>query len=435
MNSVESLNISQKLNRNILGSAFFKGIDVLLNFLLVRYAIYFFGEEDYGIWLTILSVFTWFSVIEFGISSSFRNEITKYVANGNFKAVKLKISQAYKASFLLYSLTILIGVFILFFTYIYYETKVSFITTLLLSFVFYMLYYIVFFLQTVLLSIHQPDKTYFLTALQKGVLLIGVFISIWYQIEPSLLLICVWFTGVPLLVWTLSSFILYRTTLSAYAPNYNIIKSVKIRHSVTKMKWPFFIIQICTLLIYSTDNLIIISQMEGEDVTNYNIAFKYFNLLIVLFNVVLLPFWSSFGEAMHQKKYDWVIKQVNKLVVVLLLLLVLGLIMLLVSNWFYQLWIDESIEVSLLLSTFMLISMVLTSWNNIFAYFLNSISETKTQTQAVILSALINIPLSFILINYLGLPGVVLATCIALLPMAFSLPWQYSFIIKRLKND
>ena len=50
--------LTAKLLSNIKGSTILKGLDVLLNLLLVRYAIAFFGEEDYGIWVTILSFFT-----------------------------------------------------------------------------------------------------------------------------------------------------------------------------------------------------------------------------------------------------------------------------------------------------------------------------------------------------------------------------------------
>ena len=72
-------------------------------------------------------------------------------------------------------------------------------------------------------------------------------------------------------------------------------------------------------------------------------------------------------------------------------------------------------------------------WNNIYAYFLNGISETKVQTRTAIVGGIINIPLVFLFVKYLnfGLPGVVLAMCLSLLPFSIFGPKEtYKFINK-----
>ena len=80
-------------------------------------------------------------------------------------------------------------------------------------------------------------------------------------------------------------------------------------------------------------------------------------------------------------------------------------------------------------SFFVLISI----WNNIYAYFLNGISETKVQTRTAIIGGILNIPLVFLFVKYLhfGLSGVVLSMCFSLLPFSIFGPKEaYRFINK-----
>ena len=61
LDSLRLSNRSRQLFGNVVGSSFYKGINILVGFLLVRYAIEFSDEETYGIWLTLSSFFTWAS--------------------------------------------------------------------------------------------------------------------------------------------------------------------------------------------------------------------------------------------------------------------------------------------------------------------------------------------------------------------------------------
>jgi len=110
---------------------------------------------------------------------------------------------------------------------------------------------------------------------------------------------------------------------------------------------------------------------------------------------------------------------------------VAGIALLLVSNFAYNIWIGKTISMSFYLSLFMLLSILLTAWNSIFAYYLNSISEVKSQTVLSVISAGINIPLSLWLVDVYGAKGVIISTCISLLPLAVVFPIQTFQIIKK----
>ena len=141
-----------------------------------------------------------------------------------------------------------------------------------------------------------------------------------------------------------------------------------------------------------------------------------------------------FAPAMDLDMYQHPSTQNNikKLMLFWVGIICLSVVMLLLSNTVYKLWIGKDLFISIVLSVTMCLSILLTAWYNIFGYFLNSISETKLQTNILIISALINVPLSIFLLDYFESTGVILATCIALLPLAIALPIQYRSIIKKM---
>lgn len=59
------------------------------------------------------------------------------------------------------------------------------------------------------------------------------------------------------------------------------------------------------LFIFQLMN-IIISRVQGpEVVTQYNLAYRFFNVLLMVVVIVLNPFWSAFTEAYAKRDYNW----------------------------------------------------------------------------------------------------------------------------------
>ena len=97
---------SRQLFGNVIGSSFYKGINIIVGFLLVRYAIEFSDEETYGIWLTLSSFFTWFSAIEVGIGNSLRSRITNFFTSSKFEEIRALLVKGYKALLITYGIVV-----------------------------------------------------------------------------------------------------------------------------------------------------------------------------------------------------------------------------------------------------------------------------------------------------------------------------------------
>lgn len=426
-----------KIGKDNINSALLKGLNILCTLLLVRFTIKFVGEETYGIWLAILSFITWFSSIEVGITNSLRNSITTFFSDKNLVALRSLIGKGYKklsVSYLIAIIVLTTSIY-LFDLELLFKPNGSKVEDLsiaaTISITLYFLHYIFFFLNSILLSTHQPVKTYLLALVQNLVVLFGIVFFIYSDAKPTLILICIWFSAVPLLTWMIGSLILFRTRLHNLKPHFSASPSKKEKNN-KGLFISFLTIQISLLIIFSTDNLIIINFLNGEEVTKYAISFRYFNLITVLFNLILLPYWASFAEAMHRKDKTWIRKTIRKLVNILVTLALASIIMLTLANPIYSLWLGYEVNIPFALSGFTALSILLTAWYSIFSYFLNSINEVKNQRNWITVSAVLNLALSLILIKLLGTSGVILATCISMLPVCIALPIQYNKIMSRL---
>lgn len=415
-------------------SFIYKGANVLLSFLLVRYTIQFAGEEIYGVWATILSFLTWFSVIESGVSNSFRNQITSYFSERNYTAIKKHISAAYQIlTFIYFSLAIfLIAVIITtpFYTLFQSDNITNTQTALTISVLFYFIYFIFHYLNNVLLATHNAEKDYLFLLIQNAVVLLFLFILNQSGIEANLLLVCTAYTLSPLVSWLVLNIFSYKTFLQKVQPKvFFYHKKIQL---FKQLNPSFFVIQLFTLLIYSTDNIIILNYLDGVEVTKYNVSFKYFNIITVLFNLVLVPYWAIFSEAYYKKDKHSIQYSIHRLLKNWTIVFIVSIVLVIISPYVYSIWIGKEIDIPYNLSILMAFSALLTSWFNIFGYYLKSANLLRLQTKLLTFAGIINIPLSILLISYFQSSGVILATIISILPLSIALPLQYKYSLKNL---
>jgi Na+-driven multidrug efflux pump len=176
----------------------------------------------------------------------------------------------------------------------------------------------------------------------------------------------------------------------------------------------------------------IIAQLFGPlEVTPYNIAYRYFGVMSMIFGIITTPFWSAYTEAYYKKDIAWVKNATRRLIIMWALMSFGTAVMLFFSGFVYRIWIGELVTVPFGLSAIMALFVIIGNWNNIFAYFLNGTGKIRLQLYSAIFVGLINIPLSILFAKYLHLDivGVVLATCVCMLVGSVWAPIQYYKII------
>lgn len=191
----------------------------------------------------------------------------------------------------------------------------------------------------------------------------------------------------------------------------------------------FFLIQLSSLVIYTTSNLIISNKLSPEEVTPYSISFRYFNIIFMVFTIIVSPMWSAVNEAYNREEYDWIKRSMKTLNRVLMVLAVVVLFMILFSDIVYRLWLGTSVIVPFDLTVLLATYVFLLTISSLYSNFLNGMNKLNIQLCTLVIAGIVFIPLSILLLEVMGVSGVALALCIVTLPGAIINIFQYRKVI------
>ena len=148
-----------------------------------------------------------------------------------------------------------------------------------------------------------------------------------------------------------------------------------------------------------------------------------------------MPYWSAFTDAYATKDIKWIKINIKKLRLIWLFLSLLGIIILIFSNFLYKVWIRNAVFVPFSLSLSMLIYVIVFTWHTLHTYFLNGIGKIRLQLTVITTGAVLNIPLVIYLGKIYGLVGVVSANSITFTLMSLIYTIQYKKIISETASN
>lgn len=220
------------------------------------------------------------------------------------------------------------------------------------------------------------------------------------------------FAGIPCLLLVVVSFVMFSgEKYSCVAPSMKNVR-ISLTRSILGLGGQFFVIMISMLFIFQFIN-IILSRVEGpEAVAQYNIAYKYFNVLNMTFIIILSPFWSAFTDAYVKKDYDWMKSVLRKLEYIWLLCIPVLILMVSCSDILYQWWIGDSISIPFSLSVYMAVYVLFQTGGNVYMYLINGTGKVRLQLIIYLLFAIIAIPLMTFCCTQYGVNGIIIVPVI-----------------------
>lgn len=422
-----------KIKRNIIYSLLIKGASVLIVFLLIPLTIHYVNAGQYGIWLTISSLVAWIDTFDIGLSNGLRNKTaTSLALNENENIVKY-ISTTYALLFLI-ALIIFVLFYIIgsFFNWNQLLNIKGFINYNIWPIIVITLgsFCIRFVLQpitSILIATQQPFKSSLILLLGQLLTFVLIYILTIFT-KSNLLILVVVVAGSPVLVLSLANIYLFGTTLRSYAPKFRFI-DLKSAKSLLNVGGAFFFLQIGALVLFQTDNIVITRTLGPEEVTTFNLAYKYFSLNIIIFSIVVMPYWSAVTDAYAKNDMEWIKQSIHKLRTVWLYISVFTFVLYFFSNIFYKIWIGDTVTVPNSLSLSLAVYVLASNWAGIYINALNGIGKLRVQLILVIITTLINIPLSVLLINKVGICGTVIANIIIVVILDVFSTYQTNLII------
>lgn len=424
---------SIKAYKNIFGSFVLKFLSIATNLLLVPITIHYINPTRYGIWLTLSSIIGWLSFFDIGFGNGLRNKFAEAIAKGNTELARIYVSTTYAILFIIILFVLILYLFInpLLNWAIILNSPSSMANELsliaLIVFTFFCLQFILQLVTTIIIADQQPAKASFLNFLGSILSLIIIFILTKIT-SGSLLYLGIAMSAAPVIILLGSSFWFYTRNYKDFAPSLKFIKFTYAR-DLFYLGFKFFIIQISVILLYQTSNMIIVQLFGPAEVTSYNVAYKYFGIVPMIFNIVLTPFWSAFTDAYTMNDLAWIRKVIKRLQFFWMLIIFLTLLMLLISEPVYNIWVGDVVTVPFALSAVLALYVLINCWCGIYSYFLNGVGKIKLQLYASLIGGVINVPLAIFFGIHYGLVGVIFPTLIIGLINSTWAPIQYYKII------
>lgn len=433
---------SKSVQKNIVGNAVVKGMSIILSLLIIPLTIGYVSEYDYGIWITLSSVIGWLSYFDVGVNNGLRNKLTEAISQGNMVLAKQYVSTTYAI------LTCIFIPILIVFTasagYINWYSFFSLDSTLVHGLT-YLLIIIVSFvcirsiLSTILIILFAVQKAA-MSSLISFFEQLASFIAIAILVKftnGSLFNLCFVFCLAPLIILLLSSILLFRGKYKAIAPS---IKNINwsLKNKLFNMGVKFFVIQIAGIIQFQTTSFIILKFFGALDVTAYNIAFKYFNIIYMCWALTLSPLWNAITEAKAKKENKWISTCVKHYKRLFIVFLCGAFIMLICSQLFYHLWLGDRIApIPFKLSMVICIYVITLTWGSLYVQVLNGLGALKIQFVSSVISPLVFLTVCYILITqfHLGVISVVIASILANFNGIVLAPYQYHILIANKKPN
>ncbi|MFV0170308.1 oligosaccharide flippase family protein [Empedobacter falsenii] len=403
---------TQKAKKNIIFSLGIKAISVLTYLLLVPVTLNYLNPTEYGIWLTLSSVLMWINTFDIGLGNGLRNKLSEAIANDNWQLGRSYISTAFV------TLAIAMTVFYIVFSVInplinWYAilniqqvTVPNLVQIINYSALFFCLTFIVKIIGNVYLALQLPAVNNLLVMLGQVFSLLFIYILSLVS-NGSLLNIALIYSIAPCIIYVIAIIYTFKYKYKQLAPS---VKLFQKEHVVNlfNLGGQFFILQIAGLVLFSTTNLIISNKFGPDKVTNYNIAYRYFSVVPMLFSIVLAPLWSATTDAYFKQDFVWIKSSLKKVNALLAITAVGLVIMVLLAKWIYKLWvgpeisINHTINITMAIYTYVLVSSL--SYSSL----INGIGKLKVQVINTLFVAVVFLPLTFYLSDLYNVVGIIL---------------------------
>lgn len=408
---------SLRAYKNLSVSFVAKIVSLAITFIVVPIALNYVGKAEYGVWLTISSIITWFSYFDIGLGNGLRNKLAVAMAKKDIKTAKTYISSAY---FLISMISL--AMFVLFFVFANLVSWNQILNTYFIeNEMLYKIVVLVFFFFCI--SFSMKTLSSILEALQlyaiKDIIavstqiigLIAIIILV-NTTEGSLFYLSLVYSSQTALGLLIASLILFSGKLSHVRPS---IKFIKIKESLPLINlgvW-FFLNQILYLITTQISLFIVVQLFGPEDVTVFNLAKNYMSISTMLFIMILTPFLSAFTEAYTKNDIVWIQATMRKIMLAFAGASILTVVMVFGYRLFFNLWVGGKVMPGTLLMIMFGVFGVFQMLGSVYTLFLNGIGKIRLQFYTLLVSAILFVPLVFLFhrlnlgLSSLVVPGII----------------------------
>lgn len=420
---------ARKASYTVITSYLATGASLLVSLISIPLALNYLDAERYGLWLTIGSIIAYLNVTDLGLGQGLQNRIAEARGRGDIEQIGYLLSTAFSTMVFVGLLPVGIGVAASWLapigewlhvssTQVELELRWTLTVTVLT---------LAYLLPTRMIANAQNgfQEAYF-----------GWMWSIVGSAMSLLALILVIGTrgsmvALALAIFTLRGLVDVPNFWHFFARHEEARLSwrkidLKLLPDLFTIGWQFFLLQLYTLILWQTDNLVIVARMGGESVVPYAVAFRLIWLPLGLLGSIPSSLWPAYTEAKARDDWNWIRSTYRRTTVTTMLFA--GAIAVALVIWgqeIIHLWAGPKAQGSFGMMAGLCLYIILGHWTNCNAMMVNAISRPIHQVFSGLFDAALNLGFSLYLIRIWGLTGVAWGTTLAnLLVSSWFLAWS-----------
>ena len=432
-------------NNHLIMSGVYKGISGISLFVSIRLLLDYLGNENYGLWVLVFTLFQLVLLMDFGIQSSLKTKIPVLIHEEKFELIKSYIKSTYKISGYI-AIFIFLSFFLLSFVIDLKSLfNINFHNNLFVSFLFIL--NVFFFCINFVANIHKSLYVAYLKgkyseeslAVNQIGLLVLFFLLISFfptiNVAEKLIAISIingLFTFLVNLFYTFRFFKMKSLNLSTKLKAGN-----EFLKGILKLGFKYMVIQVGMLIIFSFDNYIISNAFSPTQVTPYEIVNKLFQFPLMILFAAISPLWSMFAKNYIEKNKSALLNSFKKFNYYFIGISVLVLIGVVISPFIISIWIKDPIVIPQYLILLTGIVTLLRIFAAFYSFFLNGIGNLNAYIYILVISVVIKIPLSYFFVDLgFGINSVVISTLILMLFWVVIIPYKcYDLVNKLIENE
>lgn len=422
------MKLTSNLGRSMSRAMVYKGISMALSLVYVPVVLNYLGDYKYGVWASILNILSWISYFDLGIGNGLRNRLSESLASSTPRiSPKVLVSSAYAILMGVVAIVAVVcGVAIAFVDWpallSAWNVDESLLCVVELSFLGMCFSFVLTLCNSVYYALQKAQVVNLISVCQQAVMLLSVWL-LSLTGTSSLTAVAVFYV--------LSNILVYGVfTVYVFARNRSLAPSPRccsreVAKDVGGLGIMFFVAQIATLVLFTTDNLIVSNLFGPEQVTVYATANKVFTVLPSLFAALVVPIWSKTTVDYARGDIVEIRASLSKMRRLFAVATMGVIIMVVAFKPVVQLWLGRDLGFENSLVILMGVYAVIYMWNAIYSQIVNGLALVGFIAAIAFVQLVVNIPLSIFLASScgLGVNGVLLGTIIAMLIHSVTYPF------------
>ncbi len=394
---------SSLLQKNIMASFLAKGWSAVIVFLMVPDTLKCLGDYNNGVWLTISSVMLWIDNLDIGLGNGMRNKLAVYLAHGEEERARSLVSSTFAmlTYIIIPTLLVLLGLIMTCDTYqllnVEPDNVVNLDQILMVTITLVCTTFIFKLIGNFYMGLQLPAVSNLLIAIGQTLALIGTYI-VYMSGSHSLLHIALVNTACPLLVYLTAFPCTFCYKFPHLKPSFRLVNLQEAKE-VINMGILFFIIQISGVVLLMTSNILISKLFSPAMVTPYQIAYRYFSIMLVAFTVVCMPFWNATTDAYERGDLQWIHNATKKLRLMTIAIIIGLTVMVLISDLVYAIWIGDDCNIDFRMSIAVAVYIFILIYSMRYSYFINGIGKLRLQLVFSTTAAILFIPLAYLVVK------------------------------------